>query len=310
MCRPYRCALESVSARHRGWCGSVLPEERIGSLFQCRRGGLRPEIGALCLRRRCRARPVLGGARTDGGVRCPRRARPCQEGDELGEGSEQSNFIGVGERGQAATRGERPARKGDTAAALTVSRRLGDARAGAGLSAPRRRVSARGSTPSLGLRPRPDLLEAGRGPFNATRPDRARGAAPGRHRYASPTRRVSGGSAVRVELRGSCASFPDALRQAEELGLGVPFTRPAEAPGSLGARCTRRRPGCPKPDWHFLPVLWGVLHIDPLSNSRQGRLRGFFFQQRAGSTGISRVRCAEEMAEPSGGPDKDGGDVL
>lgn len=186
------------------------------SLFQCCRGGLRPEVGALCLRRRCRARPVVGGARAGGGVRCPRRARPRQERDEAGEGSERSNFTGVGERGQAATRGEPLARKGVTAAALTVCRRPGYARAGAGLSAPGRRVSACGSPPSLGLRPRPDPLEEDRGPFHATRPGRARAAAPGRHRYASPTRNVSGGSAVRVELRGSCASFPDALRQAEE----------------------------------------------------------------------------------------------
>lgn len=169
-------------------------------MFQCCRGGLRPEVGALCLRRRCRARPALGGARAGGGVRSPRRARPHQERDEAGEGSEQSSFTGVGERGQASTRGEPLARKGATAAALTVCRRPGDARAGAGLSAPGRRVSACRSPPSLGLRPRREPLEADRGPFHETRPGRARAAAPGRHRYASPTRSVSGGSAVRVEL--------------------------------------------------------------------------------------------------------------
>lgn len=37
---------------------------------------------------------------------CPRRARPCREGDEPREGSEASSFRGVRERGQAATRAE------------------------------------------------------------------------------------------------------------------------------------------------------------------------------------------------------------
>lgn len=72
-----RAGRSKYGRARRRW-GSVLPEERrIGSLFAPMPPGRSGagEWGALCLR------SVGPGARAGGGVRCPRRPRPRQDGD-------------------------------------------------------------------------------------------------------------------------------------------------------------------------------------------------------------------------------------
>lgn len=104
------------------------------------------------------------------------------------------------------------------------------------------------------------------------------------------------GSAGRVELRGSCASSPDALRQAEELvRAGGPYhtTRRSSRSGLAAELAIARKAG-------------GVrTTTDPPSSGGRGKgFAGFRFQQRAGRAGAFRGRGAEEMPEPSGGPGK------
>lgn len=146
---PLRAGRSKYGRARRRW-GSVLPEERIASLFppvppgQSAPGG---GVGAVAPARRSAGRRarVLGGGRAGGGVRCPGRARarararlrPRREGQASpGKAPRRAASARCGRGGKAATRGESLAGKGAGAAALAVSRRPGDARAGAGICAP------------------------------------------------------------------------------------------------------------------------------------------------------------------------------